>query len=1003
MFEVIQANLENIHLLRCALSLLVIIITLLRRKLPDPTANRESSVFFPHPGSVATADSIGAWVVDTLARIGDASAVSICVNVLITSYNPSVQELALSLLASILMVSDEAVTQMLLPYTPTGTAVPVDSSNDSARRNSNNRRASVSVSVDSLLQAEAQAQEQAAPKVDFKKLNFSYNTMDYSVKKVVHEKPKKSEKNSTCLSYVLSVILLQKNRHLLAAGCADIILAMLRKNKRDMSESIAMSCTCELPAIDDRKGKNENRSSLSKLSFNAQPEENSPHSCNPLSSVILEWAGLKLMLKFLFRYEKMSAQSKTATKAIVRESVSASLHLKEEYAYAHAKVFTAVCQLIANSPVVATYTNTLAGAEDLLNFTYHRFDPADETHRNTLAACRSALNEDKEMQQRRRAQAAFMRDHPHELVHPMPGDPRLEVYIRDPTYVRSSYHASDPSRGTTRTPGSSVSPSKNTSLGHRLGHKNKKSVSQSLDAGRGGRLGTGPRTEVQHQSIELTRNFKVNFQSEYEVETEKRELYLLNSYDSKYGTNSQTDLKKLSKDADRLKAQTPLSYHPNDDMLLDSSLERIGSTALKPITVPRSTPLTEQQRRESEFLLRASFASGQPSTLQHSHELSAFHSTASSVPSKSSLLAPPLGQLNGGSIQSSNDSSSYPGRMMRADSDNEMIFRSSQDFFGALRHKPVIPLRIEPKDVIQEGEPLHLIQKKFAKLAEEAKSRGESKLFTRICSIIVTLVVLCPVFVLYQLRTKHVLFYLLLQRVRNPSRSVTPNETSCRLCTDRNLSNTTTRRLRHPRTPTRRATITGTKMTAARNLRVAPRRRPHGARTPAAARTKAPRVPRAVKAAVGPVSVSLRVRTASPVVGHRRSKKAICLPRSPMPRATRCTRRPSTAPPRQATRAIAEALISTAWKAWNFLSRIYPNRNRISLFPIRILSLRFRTGVRKCMDFVWRISTSMRLICLMGLNLFLAMRQRTILMHRRAPLTPPLSRRQALVVRTSRI
>ncbi len=70
--------------------------------------------------------------------------------------------------------------------------------------------------------------------------------------------------------------------------------------------------------------------------------------------------------------------------------------------------------------------------------------------------------------------------------------------------------------------------------------------------------------------------------------------------------------------------------------------------------------------------------------------------------------------------------------MMRPNEETEMIFRSSQDFFGALRHKPVIPLRIEPKDVIQEGEPLHLIRKKFAKLADEAKSRGESKFYSKL-------------------------------------------------------------------------------------------------------------------------------------------------------------------------------------------------------------------------------------------------------------------------------
>ena len=313
-----------------------------------------------------------------------------------------------------------------------------------------------------------------------------------------------------------------------------------------------------------------------------------------------------------------------------------------------------------------------------------------------------------------------MRDHPHEQVVPAPGDIRLDVYMRNPAHVRTSQHE-DARRGL-KTPGGSISPSKATSHSSR---KSKK-VSQSLDAERNGRHGTGPRTETQSQSIELTRNFKVNFQSAYEVETEKRELYLLNSYDAKYGTNNSNDLKQMSRDADRLKSQTPLSYHPNGDVLIDSSLERIGSAALRPITVPRSTPMSEAQRKETEFLLGSSYNNN-----NHSHELSAFQST-SSTPFKSSLLTPaPLAPLIGQNSIISTDSSSYPGRMYGKQYEEEIVFRSSQDFFGAMKHKPVIPQRIEPKDVITEGEPLHLIRKKFAKLAEEAKSRGESKsLFT---------------------------------------------------------------------------------------------------------------------------------------------------------------------------------------------------------------------------------------------------------------------------------
>lgn len=704
LFEVIQANLENIHLLRCSLSLLIIIITVLRRKLPDPSQpHRESTLF-----SVNTTDSITSWVVDTLAKIGDAAAVSVCINILITTYNPSVQELSLSLLASILMVSDEAVAQMLLPYNPTGAAVVIDSSAllDTARRNSGKRTSSRPSSVEANDPAMRNSTEiiyEQKPSVDFKKLNFSYNTMDYSAKKAVVKEVKKVEKVNSCLSYVLSVILLQKNRHLLAAGCADIILAMLRKNRRDMCENIAQSPTCELPAIDERKSKNDNR----KLSYNPQPEETTPQASNPLSNVIIDWAGLKLLLKFLFRYEKMNAQSKTATRAIVRESVSASLHLKEEYAYAHGRVFTAVCQLIAGSPEVAAHANTLQGAEELLTFTYNRFDSTDTNAYNCFVAAANALQSDRQHQARRRA--AHSPDQHHVHKHDS-SDVRLSEYMSDPnashvfTVPRSKSPLLNQGHGNHKTPSSNVSPPKNTS--NRFGKNAKNKMAVSMDAGRNssGRLGTEPRQQVQSQSIELARNMKVNFQSEYAVETEKRELYLINSYDAKYNANANSDLKKLSKEADLRKAQTPLHYNPQVDNLLDASLERIGNTALKPVTIPRPT-MTEEQRREQEFLL------GTPQ--------------GSSSPMKS--LPTTVNTRSGDSVAMSNDSSSYPGRQYR-DSDEEVIFANSQEFFSAIGGKPVIPKRIEPKDVITPQEDLTRIRDKFKQMADTALSNGQGTL-----------------------------------------------------------------------------------------------------------------------------------------------------------------------------------------------------------------------------------------------------------------------------------
>jgi hypothetical protein len=723
LFEVIQANLENIHLLRCSLSLLIIIITLLRRKIPEPTAAHKDSMLF----SATTSDTITAWVVDTLAKIGDASAVAVCINVLITSYNPSVQELVLSLLGSILMVSDEAVAQMLKPYNSSGTAMVESSAADTTRRNSNNPKRlgtagrSNSVDLDGASLAES-SQQESMPKlkiVDFKKLNFSYNTMDYSAKKVHVEKPKKVERPSTCLSYVLSIFLIQKNRHLLAAGCADIILAMLRKNKRDMSEAIAQTPTCELPAIDVHSSKNETR----KLSYSSQPEEHTP-PVNPLSALVIESAGLKLLLKFLFRYEKMNAQSKTATKAIIRESVSASLQLKEEYVYAHNRVFTAVCQLIAGSPTVAALANTLEGAEDLLTFTFNRFDPSDSQMYNVFVACTNALAEDKQVQAKRRAHLLAQQHGGRHLAHSLEaGDLRLSEYlgtgrqdVPDPMQdagkapseravtPKDLYNRLHGKAG--RGPTSSVSPPRQ----GKPGEKGKKGKSMQVSASADGRLGSQPRKEVLHESIELGKNMKVNFNSEFNVETEKRELYLLNSYDAKYGSHSNGELKALSRQANLATAQTPLSYNPDTDMLIGTSLESIGNTALKPITNPRPQ-MTEQQRREAEFLLGANYAQSQ------SRSVLSNPTAANSSPTRHGSSHHPSGQQ---SVAQSVDSGDY----YRRGQDEEVVFANSQDFFNSLRAKPAIPLRIEPKDVITQMEDLTIIRKKFQNLAEDAKKQG---------------------------------------------------------------------------------------------------------------------------------------------------------------------------------------------------------------------------------------------------------------------------------------
>jgi hypothetical protein len=693
LFEVMQGNLENIHLMRCSLSLLVMIITILRRKLPDQNAPHRDSGHGGH--SVATSDSISAWVADALAKIGDGAAVSVCISVLISSYNPSVQELALSLLASMLNVSDEAVAQMMLPYNTSGAPLTVEQQTPQEVKKIQRRESGIRGSRPNSVQEGregGEVLEVEKPRIDFKKLNFSYNTMDYTSKKPKMKKTQKVEKSNSCLSYVLSVILVQKNRHLLSAEMADVVLAMLRKHRDDLCESIARTSTCELPAIDDRKSKGESRNSLSKFTFNPQPEESVPPPATPTANII-EWAGLKLLLKFLFRYEKMGApSSKAATKPIARDSVSASLRLKEEYTYAHSRVFTAVCQLISGSPEVATYTKTLPGAEDLLAYTAKHLSPDDLQGHNSYAACALAL----QMQRREHADkktGMMLSDYmtqqgksgllPHVSASPL-----------GPSRRTSPKAASRGDRG----PGGHGGPNHSPQSQQRSSQGSKGSLA-SRGGGTGGhggnggkKMGSAPRREVLHESIQLVDNHKANLNGEYEVQTEKGELYLLNTYDAQYKPQSHSDLAKQSQAERRFASSKPLNYNPSGDRMLEYSLDEIGTTTLRPIMSQSPT----------------------------------------SAPVRRSVSEPANAHMH--SSVHADESSEYTGTRYGHGQQQEdpmtLNLSSSMVFFGNLPTKPVIPTRIEPKDVIIEGQDLTIIRRKFRGWADDAEKKAGKRAMT---------------------------------------------------------------------------------------------------------------------------------------------------------------------------------------------------------------------------------------------------------------------------------
>ena len=59
--------------------------------------------------------ALSRWAEAALSQIADGGAVSICISLLVRAHVPSIQELTLSLLASIASISDEAAAQFFLP------------------------------------------------------------------------------------------------------------------------------------------------------------------------------------------------------------------------------------------------------------------------------------------------------------------------------------------------------------------------------------------------------------------------------------------------------------------------------------------------------------------------------------------------------------------------------------------------------------------------------------------------------------------------------------------------------------------------------------------------------------------------------------------------------------------------------------------------------------------------------------------------------------------------
>lgn len=305
-FQVIRSNPENVGVLRSAMALLIVTFTILQAK-------KESSIKMPEKfsrkSSSVGSESLSTWISSSLLEICDSSVVQILIQVLKYSTTLSLDELCLNLLAKIVLVSAECAEQMLLPASY-----------------SKNQRSTTQPSVS-----------------------------------------KQTEDTRTCISYIFSVAACNKNREVIIAAVADIIIGVLLVHKQSpnlvsICEEIARTTVTVLPL-------QKNKANDIKCSDNRKSKD-------------IEWAALKLLLKFIGRFQRFLAELNDEDFRNANEPSSQKVSIL----YAHRKVIIVISLLISNCFEVAVFVNTLVGVEAMIRKSA-KLVPPDTTEANLIEEC----------------------------------------------------------------------------------------------------------------------------------------------------------------------------------------------------------------------------------------------------------------------------------------------------------------------------------------------------------------------------------------------------------------------------------------------------------------------------------------------------------------------------------------------------------------------------------------------------------------------------------------
>lgn len=850
-FQIISSHITEISITRPGLSLMVTTLALFKKHLPksyqegpgqflqdQAKSGNTNTIPSYHQQHALTHDEL--WATSMISKITDAVTVTGCVSILISTHNPIIQELIINLIAGLISISDDAITQILqvpnILYTQTNKKIPASNNNDS------NREKLLSTLYRKMLKTAAAAAAGEAgpgglpgmvggsgpgtgPSSNYESRRNSSPTPNmnnpadpsnrYSFRGFIDKSNSKllyggRDRTSTaddndpdcdefqcCLAYIFSIVLMQKNRHLLLAGCADIIIAMTKSSNNSMlCEYIARVSTAPLPLIDLHKNQEKNRGfghSLKHLSSGMAQPQIEPLHVNPLGARVVDWAGVRIPLKFLQRYHQIFGTNLTRAGALVSQekpstgsnnpnypsSVPATANnnittdsslilnegIKSEYRYAHNRALLAVCSLLVAAHDVVSYVVQLQGAIDVIKLSASIYSEDDLPPNRGPASTLAEINNRETMVNRTTIQPNAQRgrliydassnlppviitalnalqlekQHQHRmraiLNHHLQQQNQQGSLGSSSNSRRSSntighgpavaaataLHQQHPSAAAVAQKIAGLVQSNNNNNGSKNpSTSNSVSVSSSLSKLKPSQivgksavsssqpslqlsssqqlLGSAPKREQLTENIQLSSHPPIDrpFNAAYTAETEKFNLYLQNQQDANnYKQAPASPLQYYAANQISKQSKGPLQFQQQStkDPLLHSSLKTI-----------------EQQKGEALF---------KPPKTSKSPTM--FNSNVPGNVDTNVSLTNSEGQIYGISIHIEDpDPNNFTGKGPISPYASHPGMSASRNFFGALPGLPIVPDRIEAKDVIVKGESLSRIRKKFQLLAENA-------------------------------------------------------------------------------------------------------------------------------------------------------------------------------------------------------------------------------------------------------------------------------------------